>query len=80
MTYCNTIVEHSGHLEAGFSSKKTLMCSMRQAFWDRAKDGMAINRVLTDRLERASFAGSILDRGYNSASSGQWNSFAIFDR
>jgi hypothetical protein len=27
MTYCNTIVEYFAHKEAGFPSKKTLMCS-----------------------------------------------------
>ena len=35
MTYCNTAVEHLAHLDAGFSSKKTLKCSMRQVFRDR---------------------------------------------
>ena len=41
MTYCNTIIEHFAHLAAGFSSKKTLMCSMRQVFRDRANDAEA---------------------------------------
>jgi hypothetical protein len=29
MTHCNTIVEHSAHLDVAFSWKKTLMRSMQ---------------------------------------------------
>jgi hypothetical protein len=47
MTYCNTTsLNISPHIQAGFPSTNTLMCSMRQVFRDRANDAGPQDNIL----------------------------------